>query len=275
MSKAVIYFASGVGQKRPGIKETVQSLYRHAVQKHAQPTNTIIKSIPTGPVLETNLQRLYNFNVKLSPTPQLRINVGGDHSMAMATVAASQRLHGQNLKVIWFDAHGDINTRQTSPSGNYHGMPLAYLTGLDKEPHKFAFLTQKLDISNILYLGIRDLDDGEKQVIKQNHIAVIKSREINESPTQSTYKKISNFVGNNPVHISFDVDGIDPTEMPSTGTTAPRGVHMAAIKPLLDKLITHKNVVCLDIVELNLALGTYGEKQLSMANFYRLFNKYL
>jgi arginase len=75
--------------------------------------------------------------------------------MAIATVAASLQKHGPNLKVIWFDAHGDINTRKTSPSGNFHGMPLAFLTGLDRDVTLFPFLQQPtLSFDNILYLGI-------------------------------------------------------------------------------------------------------------------------
>lgn len=264
MKSTVIYFPSGVGQKKPGLKETVQFLY------HRKPDANYIK---TGPDLHLNLQRLYNTNVRISEN--FRINVGGDHSMAMATIAASQHRFGPSLKIIWFDAHGDINTRQTSPSGNYHGMPLAYLTGLDKEPHKFPYITGNLLPSNILYLGVRDLDDGEKKIIHNHKMKIIKSKEINENP-DLVYDKILDFIGNNPVHISFDVDGIDPTEMPCTGTTAPKGVYMKAIRPILKKLMKRPNIVNLDIVEFNLGLGDNKDQQhLSLRNYDSLFGSYL
>ena len=94
-----------------------------------------------------------------------KINIGGDHSMAIATVADSlNRVPPGKLKVIWFDAHPDINTYKSSISKNYHGMPLGYLTGLCKS-HYFPFITNYLNFENLLYIGIRDIDEYEKKII--------------------------------------------------------------------------------------------------------------
>jgi arginase len=279
-----IYFPSSMGQKKTGVDLTskyIKKLFEKSnndIQKsplliqakndQENASNEVRKSL-----LSHNLIKLYRSNMSVSrPT----INIGGDHSMAIATIAASLQKYGSNLKVIWFDAHGDINTRKTSPSGNYHGMPLAFLTGLDDDFSMFPFLNYvpRLKFENILYLGIRDLDDGEKQVLKDKKIKYIKSADINNNGKKS-FEIIKAFIGNDPVHLSFDVDGLDPIEMPSTGTTAKKGVHVNAIKPILDKLMQNPNFVNMDITEFNLEIGDAKDKDTSIKNFTKLFQKYL
>ncbi len=257
-----IYFPSQVGQKKLGLNNTCYFLHNLYGKKG--------KTVSVGPSLSQNLTNLFNENMKNKrPT----INIGGDHSMAIATVGASLEKYGSSLKVVWFDAHADINTRNSSPSGNFHGMPLSFLTGLDNDYDSFPFLysVPELKFENILYLGIRDLDKYEKIILKEKNIKYIKSREINKSPEMS-YDKIKAFVGENPVHFSFDVDGIDPTEMSSTGTTAKNGIHTECAKIILDKMMNELNIVNMDITEFNLEIGN-PEK--SMKNFTNLFEKYL
>ena len=265
-----IYFPSLMGQRKFGVDTTSKFLFQFFGNR-----GTIIKTRnstiePRTQLLSENLQKLFNANIECKkPT----INIGGDHSMAIATVGASLEKYGSSLKVIWFDAHADINTRNTSPSGNYHGMPLAFLTGLDNDYDLFPFLytVPDLKFENILYLGIRDLDDGEKKVLREKKIKFIRSKEINENPKE-TYAKIKEFVGKDPLHFSFDVDGLDPEEMSSTGTTAKNGVHTKAIKPIVNKIMKNLNVVNMDITEFNMELG---ERETSMKNFEKLFKKYL
>ena len=262
-----IYFPSSVGQKKPGVDTTARYL-RQIFGK----TDTII-TIKSNDTFSSNLKKLYRSNMKATlPT----INIGGDHSMAIATVAASLQKHGSDLKVIWVDAHADINTRATSPSGNYHGMPLAFLTGLDHDYDLFPFLyaVPELKFENILYLGIRDLDDGEKKVLKEKKIKFIKSADINNDPKRA-FEIVKAFVGKDPVHLSFDVDGIDPSEMPCTGTTAKKGIHVDAIKSVLDKIMKKTNIVNMDITEFNLEIGDDKQRETSTKNFVKLFAKYL
>ena len=262
-----IYFPSMMGQKKFGVDTTSKFLFQ-LFENNGTLVKT--KNSTRTQLLSDNLRNLFTENMK---TNKPTINIGGDHSMAIATVAASLEKHGSSLKVIWFDAHGDINTRQTSPSGNYHVMPLAFLTGLDNDYNMFPFLysVPELKFENILYLGIRDLDDGEKVTLKEKKIKFIKSKEINENPKE-TYAKIKEFVGKDPVHFSFDVDGLDPEEMSSTGTTAPNGVKTKAMKPIVDKIMKNLNVVNMDITEFNMELG---EREKSMKTFSKLFKKYL
>lgn len=277
-----IYFPSSMGQKKLGIDITCKYLYRTFDKK-----GTIINTLTytnntdtnntntnntnnTNKMLSKNLCMLFNENMK---TNKPTINIGGDHSMSIATIGASLKKNGSTLKVVWFDAHGDINTSKTSPSGNYHGMPLSFLTGLDTDYKLFPFLYKlpKLKFENILYLGIRDLDDAEKIILKEKKIKFIMSEEINKNPIK-TYNKIKDFVGKDPLHFSFDVDGLDPTEMSSTGTTALYGVKTNAIKPIVNKIMNNLNVDNMDITEFNL---TIGDQDKSMKNFKKLFEKYL
>jgi arginase len=260
-----IYFPNALGQRKSGVDSTARYL-----RKIFGKTDFIVS---VKPELSQNLIKLHKENMQASlPT----INIGGDHSMAIATVAASLHKYGSELKVIWFDAHADINTRATSPSGNFHGMPLAFLTGLDHDYDLFPFLyaVPELKFENILYLGIRDLDDGEKKVLKEKKIKFIKSADINNDPKRA-FEIVKAFVGKDPVHLSFDVDGIDPSEMPCTGTTAKKGVRVDAIKPVLDKIMKKTNIVNMDITELNLELGDDKQREISMKNFVKLFQKYL
>lgn len=265
-----IYFPSLMGQKKSGVDLTSKYLYQLFDKKGTIITTRNSDKEPRTKLLSENLCKLFYANMKINKPI---INIGGDHSMSIATIGASLEKHGSALKVIWFDAHGDVNTRKTSPSGNFHGMPLAFLTGLDNDYDLFPFLysVPELKFENILYLGIRDLDAGEKKVLKDKKIRFIKSKEINEKSAE-TYAKIKEFVGKDPVHFSFDVDGLDPVEMSSTGTTAKNGVHTEAIKPIIDKIMKNLNVVGMDIAEFNLELG---DKETSMKNFSKLFKKYL
>ena len=259
-----IYFPSLMGQKKQGLDITCKYLYQHFNN------GILVNTINKEHNLSHNLCKLFNENMK---TNKPTINIGGDHSMSIATIGSSLKKHGHNIKVVWFDAHGDINTYKTSPSGNYHGMPLAFLTGLDTDYKLFPFLHKlpKLKFENILYLGIRDLDDAEKKVLTEKKIKFIMSEEINRHPIK-TYNKIKEFVGAKPLHFSFDVDGLDPTEMSSTGTTALYGVKTKAIRPIVNKIMKNLNVVNMDITEFNLTIGNQDK---SMKNFKKLFEKYL
>jgi|Laugrespbdmm15sd_2_1035082.scaffolds.fasta_scaffold03548_1 arginase len=277
-----IYFPSSMGQRKLGVDTTSKYLFQLfgdngtlVKTKNSDKFRDVelcdkLRDQLRTKLLSDNLRNLFTANMK---TKNPIINIGGDHSMAIATISASLEKHGSALKVIWFDAHGDINTRKTSPSGNYHGMPLAFLTGLDSDYELFPFLfwVPDLKFENILYLGIRDLDDGEKAFIKEKKIKFIRCKEINENPKE-TYAKIKEFVGKDPLHFSFDVDGLDPEEMSSTGTTAPNGVKTKVMKPIVDKIMKNLNVVGMDITEFNLELG---EREKSMKNFTKLFKKYL
>lgn len=264
----LIYFGHKLGQLRNGVQNTPKYFKKffdsnksYDVICNNSDSNRYVNMIE-------NLQNLYYSNSRFSET---KINIGGDHSMALATVAESlNRYDTDELKVVWFDAHPDINTFEASESKNFHGMPLSYLTGLNNNPD-FSFIMNKLSFNNLLYIGIRDIDDFEKKVIEDKNIEYISCDEINNEPDISL-DKICNFIGNSPVHLSFDVDSMDPKIIPCTGTTFGNGLNFNT-KKILDELY-NSNIVNIDITEINLELGNQYEKDLTITNTLHLFDKY-
>lgn len=289
LAKNFILFGSKLGQLKNGVDNTPSYLKNFL---NNQSGNTTISTVPVfHNDLFKNLNSLYSVNARqtnnnykfcglsnsLNSFNSLNINIGGDHSMAIATVADSLNKvkFFDDLKVIWFDAHPDINTFESSLTKNYHGMPLSYLTGLDVSTN-FSFIDNKLKFQNLLYIGIRDIDDFEKQILKDYNISYILPKQFNTN-YQLVIDKIDKFVNNgnsnnkNPVHISFDVDSIDPKYIPCTGTSVSNGLEMFQTKKVLNYLFKNHKIIGLDIVELNLELGKHSDKFKSLYNTIDLF----
>ena len=186
------------------------------------------------------------------------INIGGDHSITIATGASSLNEH-KDVKFIWIDAHTDINTYESSTTKNYHGMPLSFLTGIDKN-HSFSFIKNYLPFENLYYIGIRDVDPYEWRVLSTRKINYAVACEVNKNP-MVFYRRLSKFIDGAPIHISFDVDALDPSYISSTGTPVPKGLEMYATKFILDNLLKHENVVGMDIVEMNLDINTENSNE--------------
>jgi arginase len=205
----------------------------------------------------TDYTKLYTLNSNLLFSNNKIINFGGDHSIAISTLQATIDVF-PDTKVIWIDAHPDTNTYEASTSKNLHGMVLSQIFGLNK---LFNFGFNKLSFKNIMYVGIRDIDPFEKKLIEDNNINFISVEEINFKP-QKTAKKLMDFVNNNPVHLSFDVDFIDTKYITSTGTPVIDGIDFNSLDLMLSnlKLNNLKNV---DIVEFNPKLA-YNDYKLFM-----------
>lgn len=265
----LILFPHRLGQLRSGVQNA--PLYFKKILKN----NSMIIDCNNSDInkyrnMTNNLQNLYLFNSEIS---ERKINIGGDHSMSLATVADSLNKFPENdLKVIWFDAHPDINTYESSESKNFHGMPLGYLTGLGKNSD-FSFIINKLSFDNLMYIGIRDIDKYEKEIIDEKNIKYISCDEVNNNLDKSL-DKIYEFIGNNPIHLSFDVDCMDPEIIPCTGTRYDNGLNLVNTKIILDKLFD-TNIVNIDITEINLELGNKEERDKTISNTLHLFDKYL
>lgn len=260
-----IFYPSFLGQSKVIIRNTPSILY-NLFQPH---NYNIIKCHPTN--INKNLENLYNANKELRRYYN-HINIGGDHSMSIATIAASLHIN-PNIKVLWIDAHPDINTYQSSKTKNIHGMPLSYLTGLDYSPN-FKFLNNKnilLPFDNIMYIGIRDIDDYEKEIIEKQNIKYFTAMDLNNN-FNNVLKEIALFIGDEEVHLSFDVDSLDPKYLDSTGTIVENGLKYENTKQMLDYLLIHKNIINMDITELNLDIG--NEKK-SIYTFMKLFQNYI
>ena len=260
----IIYFPNKLGQLKDGLQNSLKIL-NSIINK---PIDVVSCDNSIKDKLYENLSNLYKTNLKYNK----KINIGGDHSMAIASVAESLNRYPENLKVLWFDAHPDINTYTASCSKSVHGMPLAYLTKLDSDT-RFSYIKNKLDFKNLLYIGIRDIDEFEEEIIRKYNIEFIKSEEINKNP-ELCLEKIKNFIKNDPVHMSFDVDCMDPSIIPSTGTPVKNGLKLQQTSFILNNILFY-NIVNIDITELNFEIGSKKDQENSINNFLYLFSNIL
>ncbi len=176
--------------------------------------------------------------------------LGGDHSIAMGTVAGVQA--GESVGVIWVDAHGDCNTPETSPSGNIHGMPLAALMGFGwEEMINVAGSGAKLQPQDVVMIGIRDLDPGEKTFLREHGIRVFTMREVDERGIGQVAREALDSLPHARLHVSLDMDVLDPWEAPGVGTPVPGGLTYREAHLLMELLCDDGRVGSLDVVEIN------------------------
>lgn len=194
----------------------------------------------------------------------LPIFMGGDHAMAMGTisgVARHCRAVGRPLYVLWFDAHADYNTPASSPSGNMHGMPVAMLCG---EPGLEAILGQSapvpLDPAKVIQFGIRSIDDDERELVTSRGITVIDMRQIDEFGVSALMRDVLARVRDSGamLHVSFDIDGLDPSIAPAVATTVPGGLTFREAHLIMEMLHDSGLVTSLDLAELNPFLDVRG-----------------
>ncbi|HDA8134598.1 TPA: arginase [Staphylococcus aureus] len=178
--------------------------------------------------------------------------LGGNHSIAVGSVSAISK-HYNNLGVIWYDAHGDLNIPEESPSGNIHGMPLRILTG--EGPKELLELNSNvIKPENIVLIGMRDLDKGERQFIKDYNIKTFTMSDIDKLGIKEVientieYLKSRNVDG---VHLSLDVDALDPLETPGTGTRVLGGLSYRESHFALELLHQSHLISSMDLVEVN------------------------
>jgi arginase len=205
--------------------------------------------------------------------------LGGDHSLAIGSLAGISR-HYENLGVIWYDAHGDLNDSRTSPSGNIHGMPLGISCGIgDTDLVNLYDAGPKVKPENIVLIGMRDLDEGEKQYIHDNDILTftmtdVKMMGIAEVMKQALDHLVEKCDG---IHLSLDVDGLDPMETPGTGTPVDGGFSLSETQLAMSILNDSDRITSMDLVEVNpllddrnktagkaveIAASLFGKKQL-------------
>lgn len=180
------------------------------------------------------------------------IVLGGDHSIAIGTISGVMQ-HKKNLGVIWFDAHGDINTDQTSPSGNIHGMPVSVLLGMGHPKLTSIGGDVKLDAKNIVFIGSRDLDAGERRILKELGITVFTMHEIDRYGMPHVIEKAIEVASNGTdgIHVSFDVDCMDPVHAVGTGTRVPGGMTYRESHFALEMIAQSNKVVSAEFVEVN------------------------
>jgi arginase len=230
---------------------------KYAGHENMKYLNTIIE-------INTNLAKQVYSSVKSGNFPFI---IGGDHSLGMGSIAASSK-HFNDLAVIWVDAHGDINTHETSPSGNIHGMPLAASMGVGHPSlTNIYFEGQKVKPENVYILGARDMDPGEIQLAKDLNLNLYTMDIVRKKGLINILKeiidkvKISNVDG---VHLSFDIDVLDKSLVPGTGTAVDNGFNLEEGKLVFTKLLEESFVTSMDFVELNPLLDDLDKKTIKV-----------
>jgi arginase len=179
--------------------------------------------------------------------------LGGDHSIAIGTLAGVSK-HYKNLGVIWYDAHGDLNTAETSPTGNIHGMPLAVSIGLGHHAlTDIGGYSPKLKPENIVIIGARSLDDGERELIKVKGIKVYTMHEIDRLGMAKVMEETIAYLKDKTdgVHLSLDLDGLDPNDAPGVGTPVIGGISYRESHLAMEMLEEAKIITSAEFVEVN------------------------
>lgn len=197
------------------------------------------------------------------------LTLGGDHSIAIGTIAGTakairERYNGRKeISVIWVDAHADINTPESSESGNIHGMPVAFATGLARSGEKdiFGWIhdDQLLSTAKLVYIGLRDVDRGEKKILRDHGIKAFSMHDIDRHGIGRVVEMALAHIGTDtPIHLSFDVDALDPMWAPSTGTPVRGGLTLREGDYIAECVHETGQLVAMDLVEVNPSLEVAG-----------------
>ncbi|KAF9265695.1 Ureohydrolase [Marasmius fiardii PR-910] len=188
---------------------------------------------------------------------ELPLTLGGDHSLAMGTISGTLEAH-PDACVVWVDAHADINTADTTDSGNIHGMPVSFLIGIGEKFSEFAWVKPALKANRIVYIGLRDVDSGEKRILRENKIKAFSMHEVDKYGIGKVVEMALDHVNPNrdlPIHLSFDVDALDPSVAPSTGTPVRGGLSFREGHYICEAIWETGLLAALDIMEVNPSLA--------------------
>jgi|SRR5690625_3040420 len=179
--------------------------------------------------------------------------LGGDHSISIGSIAGIAK-HYENLGVIWYDAHGDLNSDKTSPSGNIHGMPLAANLGIGhKQLTNILNYTPKVKPENVVLIGIRSLDEGEKELIRRKNIKIYTMQEVDRLGMPYIMEETIKYLKERTdgVHLSLDLDALDPTEVPGVGTPEIGGLTYRESHLAMEMLAESNIITSAEFVEVN------------------------
>jgi len=203
--------------------------------------------------------------IKALEQGKVPLMLGGDHSIAVGTmsgVAEFYKRQNQHVGLIWIDAHSDINTPDTSPSGNVHGMPLGAIMGLG--PTELANIfdwSPKVRPENCVLVGIRDVDLAEKENIRRAGIEVFTMRDIDERGMRTVMEEALRMAGRGTVgyHVSLDMDWVDPEDAPGVGTPVPGGSTYREAHLAMEIIADHGRMLSLDVVEVNPVIDEHNQ----------------
>ncbi len=217
----------------------------------------------------------------LSELQQQRLPVllGGDHALAIGSISAVARhchAQGKRLRVLWLDAHADFNTSVLTPSGNLHGMPMACLCGLGpKDLIELSGHTPAISPKWVRQIGIRSVDAGEKRLVHEQELEVFDMRYIDEMGMRHAMElALATLDEHTHLHVSFDVDFLDPALAPGVGTTVPGGPTYREAQLCMEMIADTGRLASLDVMELNPALDVHNQTaELAVDLIESLFGK--
>jgi arginase len=203
-------------------------------------------------------QRLYEMSLTSLESGAIPLVLGGDHSLAAGSVAATAgwaaKASGLPIGLLWVDAHGDMNTPATSPSGNVHGMPLAALLGPEpSELSRVGGWSPKVLPGHTVLLGVRNLDDREKAAVRESHVHVFTMKDIDRHGIASVAEQAVSLAGNQTagIHVSFDLDVCDPMIAPGVGTPVRGGLNYREAHMVMEIVADSGLLASLDMAEVN------------------------
>ncbi|HZI95542.1 MAG TPA: arginase [Patescibacteria group bacterium] len=202
-------------------------------------------------------ESLCEISTKALAEGRLPVVLGGDHSLAMGSIAATAghyRTQGRPVGLIWFDAHGDMNTPQSTRTGNVHGMPLAHVLGMGD--HGLAWVggfSPKVRATQCVLVGIRDLDDREREMIQASGVTVYTMKDVDRLGASVVMERALATAGDGTagVHVSFDIDACDPAVAPGVGTPKKGGLDYRESHLCLELIADSGLLIGLDLVEVN------------------------
>jgi arginase len=262
-----------------GLSATLQSL-GHAtfdsgditIPGHYSLRNTSLEE--RLPPIRQACQTAYEMGRTAVENGEIPIFLGGDHSASLGTVGGVS--HGGPVGLIWVDAHGDFNTPETSASGNVHGMPLAVLLGKGaKELVDVGRPGPKMKPEQVVVIGVRDLDQEEKVLLKNSGCTVFTMRDIDELGMRTILQKtLEQFAKLPRIHLSFDMDVIDPIEVPGVGTPSHGGLTYREAQLLMETLADTDKLCSVDVMEINPILDISNRSaQMAVSLMASLFGK--
>ncbi len=187
----------------------------------------------------------------------IALSLGGDHSLAAGSIAGTAsalREQGRPIAVLWIDAHADMNTPESTLSGNVHGMPLACVLGEGPpELVDIGGFKPKIDAKRCAVVGLRNLDEREKEIVRQSGVHAYTMKDIDRHGMASVMERALGVIcsGGAALHVSFDMDGVDPAVSPGVGTPVRGGLSYREAHLLMEMVADSDRMVALDVVEVN------------------------
>ncbi len=247
-----------IGVSEPGLTKNIETLLKYYPDLNILQVNEVLCEENHSPKSK-HFESVYQTNRLLSETCHtilanrvVPINILGDHAASIGTVSASSKF-SDNLGLIWVDAHPDINTPLTTLSGNIHGMPIAALLSLFDSPlGDIQFKGAKVKKENIVYLGLRDIDEAEQIFLNELEITYYTFDKVKELGLDSILEAINKkFENIDLLHISLDMDSMDPLLVPAVSVPVKSGFTPSEVVMILEHLITTNKIIAVDIVEYN------------------------